>query len=276
MSVRALSYVWPLPISPTEKLLMLALADHTNDEDHTCWPSLGHLEKKTGLSRTSVWRTIDRLVELGLVLRIPDTGRTSTVYRLTLNETLNQVHSEPRCTVNLGSPRNIARCTVNLPQVQGETHVGAQCTSNHKEPSINHQLTVKGTGDYPEDFEKAWQSYPKRLGGNPKKDALKAWNARRKEGVKIEDLIAGVTRYHRHLESIGKVGTEFVMQASRFFGPSKPYAEPWETKPSVVAVAKPPASGPEPGSTWAKPMPPAPKRTISAEAFDRIKREAGL
>ena len=82
------------------------------------------------------------------------------------------------------------------------------------------------------EFESAWTIYPKRHGGNPKNDALKSWNARRKEGIAPADMMEGVKRYHAHLKSEGKIGTEYVMQAVRFFGPNKLFSEEWPTKPS--------------------------------------------
>src|SRR6185312_4192146 len=42
------------------------------------------------------------------------------------------------------------------------------------------------------------------------------------------DLLAGVERYQRFCATTGKVGTEFVMQAVRFFGPDLYYQETWE------------------------------------------------
>lgn len=86
-----------------------------------------------------------------------------------------------------------------------------------------------------EDFERAFEAFPKRFGGNPKPDALKSWNARISEGVDPAEMIAGAERYAEFNRVAGKVGTEFVMQAVRFFGKSKHYAEPWK------AEAPPPA-----------------------------------
>jgi hypothetical protein len=74
-------------------------------------------------------------------------------------------------------------------------------------------------------FEVAWVLYPKRSGNNPKADALRCWNARIKDGVDPEQMSLGVTRYARWCKHTGKVGTEHVMQASRFFGPSKIYEQ---------------------------------------------------
>lgn len=82
----------------------------------------------------------------------------------------------------------------------------------------------------PDEFEQAWSAYPKRHGANPKRDALHAWSARRKEGVPAQDMIDGVHRYARHLIASGKAGTEYVMQAKRFFGPNRLFGEPWEAR----------------------------------------------
>lgn len=80
---------------------------------------------------------------------------------------------------------------------------------------------------YPDDFEAAWSSYPKRAGGNPKKSAYKAWSARRKQGVPAETIRAGVERYAKYIRAKGDERTEFVMQAKRFFGPNAEYDNDW-------------------------------------------------
>ncbi|HHS9579441.1 TPA: conserved phage C-terminal domain-containing protein, partial [Raoultella planticola] len=49
--------------------------------------------------------------------------------------------------------------------------------------------------DYSPEFETAWDAYPKRAGGNSKAGAFKAWKARLKDGVKPDDMLAGVKRY---------------------------------------------------------------------------------
>lgn len=75
---------------------------------------------------------------------------------------------------------------------------------------------------YSPEFEAAWAIYPKRAGSNPKKDAYRCWNARLKEGHAAETMMAGVRRYAAFIRATGKLGTEYVMQAQRFFGPSDP------------------------------------------------------
>lgn len=90
--------------------------------------------------------------------------------------------------------------------------------------------------NYSNEFEQAWQAYPKRSGGNNKLSAFKAWNARIKQGVKPETMLEGVKRYAAFMASDGKIGTSFVKQAATFFGPDKHFDEPWlvETQENKV------------------------------------------
>ncbi|HEN5205518.1 TPA: DNA-binding protein [Klebsiella pneumoniae] len=85
----------------------------------------------------------------------------------------------------------------------------------------------KPKSSYPEDFELAWKEYPKRAGGNSKADAFKAWTARIKSGATAQELTDGVRRYADYVTAAGKLNTEYVKQASTFFGPSKHYEELW-------------------------------------------------
>lgn len=77
-------------------------------------------------------------------------------------------------------------------------------------------------------FETAWSAYPKRVGGNNKQMAQKAWNARITAGESAEAMIEGTRRYALFCERSGKMGTEYVKQAGTFFGPSRHYAESWD------------------------------------------------
>ncbi len=93
-----------------------------------------------------------------------------------------------------------------------------------------------------EQFEAAWKAYPKREGANPKNKALSSWNARRKEGVSTEDMMQGVIRYAAYCTVKGSIGTEYVMQAQRFFGKGREYENVW----SVPSGGKPrPPAGPD-------------------------------
>lgn len=78
---------------------------------------------------------------------------------------------------------------------------------------------------YPAAFEEAWSAYPKRGGGNPKRAAFKAWNARVNDGVPVEVLQAAAVGYASAIRAAKKEGTEYVLQGATFFGPNERWKE---------------------------------------------------
>ena len=67
MSIKLMTAVWERQdLSPTQKLVLLALADWANDEG-LCWPSINRLVVKTGMADRSVQRLIRQIEELGFV-----------------------------------------------------------------------------------------------------------------------------------------------------------------------------------------------------------------
>lgn len=77
-------------------------------------------------------------------------------------------------------------------------------------------------------------AYPNRAGDHGWRKAQKAANARITEGHAVQEFIDGAKRYAAYCAATGKIGTEFVKQASTFLGPDKPFAEAWE-----IPAAKP-------------------------------------
>ncbi len=82
MSRVARDWAWALRvITPTQKFVMLALAERADDSG-ACWPSLTHLTEMTGLVRSTVALALRGVAEAGLIVREPGRGRQSTRYRL--------------------------------------------------------------------------------------------------------------------------------------------------------------------------------------------------
>lgn len=104
------------------------------------------------------------------------------------------------------------------------------------EPPINRQR-ARGVGkvsrgaESPDWFLDFKLAYPERNGDPNWRGALSAANARMAEGHTPAEFLAGARRYAAHQEAAGKVGTEYVQQASRFLGPSKPFLLPWKPPP---------------------------------------------
>lgn len=85
MSVFITKPAWESNVeSPTHRLVMLALADHADPAGY-CYPSIGRLCRMTGLSESSVKRSIRHLEALGILARAPRLtpagDRTSNGYR---------------------------------------------------------------------------------------------------------------------------------------------------------------------------------------------------
>lgn len=108
-----------------------------------------------------------------------------------------------------------------------------ECATNQEPRTKNQEEqeqkalvpSADDTSAYSAEFEEFWAEYPKREGGNSKKGAHKAWNARLRSGVKAEDLILSAKRYADQMQAKGNVGTSFVKQAATFLGPDEHWRE---------------------------------------------------
>lgn len=114
---------------------------------------------------------------------------------------------------------------VNSKQESQDIGVGGKASSENRSSKEN----------YSNDFEQAWQAYPKRAGGNSKAAAWKAWKARIKDGVTTVEMLAGVNRYAAYVRATGSAGTQYVKQAATFFGPDRHFEESWQAP--AVAVS---------------------------------------
>ncbi|HIF6922389.1 TPA: helix-turn-helix domain-containing protein [Klebsiella pneumoniae] len=229
--------------NPLRKLVLLKLADNASDLGE-CWPSYQHIADQCEISKRSVMNHIDALCECGLIkkeLRTGPKGNSSNVYQLNLRS----AGDSPGGSAN----RSLPGAGDSLPGA-GDSLPGAGDSpggSAGAAPRISHSFEpvnepIKHTGasaiasaparsakqDYSPEFETAWQAYPKRAGGNSKAAAFKAWNARLKDGVKPEAMLAGVKRYAAYARATGSAGTQYVKQAASFFGPDRHFEESWQ------------------------------------------------
>ena len=158
---------------------------------------------------------IEALCECDLIkkgLRTCPKGNSSNVYQLNLRSAAGL----PRGSAGAASRISHSFEPVNDPI----KHTGASADASAPARSAKQ--------DYSPEFETAWQAYPKRAGGNSKAAAFKAWNARLKDGVKPEVMLAGVKRYAAYARATGSAGTQYVKQAASFFGPDRHFEESWQ------------------------------------------------
>lgn len=105
----------------------------------------------------------------------------------------------------------------------------ANVTPPDTEQIQNRTEVLSGQPDPLEsEFAELWKIYPKRDGSNSKQKALAAYRKRRKEKIPHDAVRDGLVKYAAWCQATGKLGTETVMQASRFFGPGREWENPWE------------------------------------------------
>lgn len=85
------------------------------------------------------------------------------------------------------------------------------------------------TSDYPALFERFWDVYPRKV---EKRRALRAWKARTREGVEVDDLIRAATVYAGRCNATG-TAAQFVKHPATFLGPDRLYEE-WLAGPVAV------------------------------------------
>lgn len=66
MSVKAMAWAWQTKLKGNRKFVLLALADHSDDEGK-CWPGLKGLAEKCGIDRGSIIAHIQELEKLGFI-----------------------------------------------------------------------------------------------------------------------------------------------------------------------------------------------------------------
>jgi len=215
--------------NPLRKLVLIKLADNASDQGE-CWPSVPYIAEQCEISERSVQNHIKQLVEDGLVSveeRKSSNGLNRTnVYKLNLRTGANAAPSGAQAAPGGESP---APGGEPAAPVSG---AGAAPGISHLSEPVNEPVNENL-------FDQAWALYPKRAGGNSKSAALKAWDARVREGVAPLVMLEGVKRYAKFVSQTGKIGTEFVKQAKTFFGPDGHYDDDWLIPPSAAAKEDP-------------------------------------
>jgi hypothetical protein len=138
MSVRVQTYVWQLELSPYQKLVAIALADHCQDDGSEARPSQDRLARKTGLSRRGIQKILQQLVEAGVII-LDKRGfqHYANIYRFPLPEDFATLRREPRSPLTQTPDANGVRQmrTARRPDANG-------VRPNHKEPSIETEKQI--------------------------------------------------------------------------------------------------------------------------------------
>lgn len=216
--------------SPGKKALIMSLAEYA-DEHGYCYPSQERLAEETEQSVRTVRNLLCELEEMGLIRRErrhnPHSGlRDSDGYWLELPAGFAGKDSSYR------QPDAIV------------TGNGLPGNSQYNNQSVSVNTNTHAHEAFTPSFVDAWAVYPKRAGTNSRRAAEKAWNARIKEKVDPNVMFDGTLRYSVFCDDKGSTGTEYVMQASRFYGSDRHFESAWESPyskpvPPKVHAAQP-------------------------------------
>ena len=178
MSIRVMSEVWRTNLPTTEKMVLLVIADHGNDEGVEAWPSQATIATKASISIRTVQRCVNNLVKAGYLKMEKHAGGS----------------------INCREDRRPHRYTINLNRVRGDNMTGRKRgdTSDTNGATIatdtGRQPRPKNhTNDSPLDtpFDEFWKIYPRKVA---KTEAKKAWDRAVKKtpaGV----ILLGAKRY---------------------------------------------------------------------------------
>ena len=96
MSIEASKWVWQQDATPTEKLVLLVIADHANAEGANAYPSVERMAHMTGLSTRTVIRAVAALVRARLLIvrKVRGRGNAYNTYLLAIKGKVTPCHLE--------------------------------------------------------------------------------------------------------------------------------------------------------------------------------------
>lgn len=168
MSVKAMTWAFAQPISGNDKVVLLALADFSDDHGN-CWPSIGKIAEKAFVSERTVVRIMATLIEKGYVssvTRNDQNGRqVANRYALNMCEGEGDNLSEGGDTVVRGEGDTVV---TPLKRTTIRNHQRDMSVSDETRPS------KPKSSKYGDDYEAFWKSYPSDPGMS-KKEGAREW-----------------------------------------------------------------------------------------------------
>lgn len=202
-------------LSITEKVMLVEIGS-LESEDRGCYKSNAEFAEFFGLSASRVSEIISGLAAKHFVtVELVRDGKRVVERRIRLAK----VFEKPSTPYS----ENTANLFGKGGEGYSEKAEESNTRSNTKRDLLDGKPSDGATTD--EKFEEAWRQYPRREGGNSKKAALKAWNARVREGIDPDVMTGAVKAYAKVMQDKGNVGTPYVKQASTFFGPDRHFDE---------------------------------------------------
>ena len=141
MSVKQMGLVWELNLPPNQKIVLLALADHADDDGGNVYPSIKRTAWKTGYNERQVQRILSELRESGLIEQVANAegGRGKTTrYQLYLEkgDKLSPFTPDSQSKGDKSSAQRVTSETV-----KGDAHVTRTIIEPPVEPSEEYSVS---------------------------------------------------------------------------------------------------------------------------------------
>jgi hypothetical protein len=193
MSVRLMSLVFASKVKPTQKLVLLALADYASDDGCNVYPSVETLTGKTSLKERAIRGALVEMREAGLLVVVrPARQHYPAEYRIDIDKLMEYS----------GVQEMPVRDAGDAPlEPSGVQEMQSRGAGNAPKPSENHQLKHNPSGES--------SSSGKPSGSDP---PAKELDASLTEGQKLFLQTFGATRFKN------KIQRDAVLEMERKYG----------------------------------------------------------
>ncbi|VWB67757.1 hypothetical protein [Burkholderia lata] len=189
------------------------------------YKTVEEIEAETGMTYREQATARKQLVDRGVLVETNKRLEHRVYYRIDLDR-LNEMLESANCGKRISGEADSAVRGAAKAQVVNKTKTTTETTSKSTADTSAKRDVVD------EKFDEAWRQYPKREGSNSKQAAQRAWNARIREGIDPDVLVAAVVAYAAAMKAAGNVGTPYVKQASTFFGRDRHFEEFAKPRPA--------------------------------------------
>ena len=190
MSVRVMSQVWDIDLPTSEKMVLLVIADHADDEGTNSWPSVATIARKASISPRQAQRLIKSLADSGLLSVEDQAGG---------HREMRDDRRPNRYTVILSGATRVTSRRVergDIEPLRGDTHDANGVTPMSPKPSLEPSLIeppieIHHHRAVAEHFQIFWDTYPRKVGKTAAEKAFKKISATVDPSV----IIDGALRY---------------------------------------------------------------------------------
>lgn len=211
MSWQATAMAWSISgLEPSRRLVLLAVANYASENGKRIFPGIERLSHDTGLSESTVKRSLATLVEDGYLIQVKvGTGRgVASLYNMPID--FDCIRDFQKRGQTKSPSENIKEVIEEKKEVIDDKEGG------HSELlTIQETLPRESTKIYTQEFEQFWLHYPFRVNGstkskNGKQAAFQHYKQARKKASQGE-LLAGLRQY------IKATDPKYVIDAERWF-----------------------------------------------------------